>query len=132
MKTYLRAGGVDQRRVIMVLIWNELACGDREAAALLVAINAIFQVVSFAFFAWLYLDALPTWLHLGDAARVMISPLAIALSVLIFLGIPLVAGFLTRVFSERVKGRQWYEGRFLPRIGPIASSRWDATLRPAT
>jgi ACR3 family arsenite transporter len=108
------------RCIAMVLIWNDLACGDREAAALLVAINAIFQVVAFAFLGWLYLDALPTWLHLAGTAQVMISPLAIALSVLIFLGIPLVAGFLTRVFGERAKGREWYEARFLPRIGPIA------------
>ena len=104
----------------MVLIWNELACGDREAAALLVAINAIFQVLAFAFLGWLYLDALPVWLHLGGGAQVAISPLAIALSVLVFFGIPLVAGFLTRIVGERAKGRAWYESRFLPRIGPIA------------
>lgn len=108
------------RCIAMVLIWNDLACGDREAAALLVAVNAIFQVLAFAFLGWLYLQALPAWLHLGHGAVVSISPLSIAGSVLVFLGIPLVAGFLTRTFGERVRGRIWYERRFLPVIGPIA------------
>jgi ACR3 family arsenite transporter len=108
------------RCIAMVLIWNDLACGDREAAALFVAINSIFQVIAFGFLGWLYLDALPVWLHLGGGATVTISPLAIAGSVLIFLGIPLVAGFLTRTFGERARGRVWYESRFLPTIGPIA------------
>jgi ACR3 family arsenite transporter len=108
------------RCIAMVLIWNELACGDREAAALLVAINSIFQVLAFAFLGWLYLDALPVWLHLGDGTAVAISPRTIAGSVLIFLGIPLVAGFLTRSFGEHARGRVWYEKTFLPRIGPIA------------
>jgi len=89
------------RCIAMVLIWNDLACGDREAAALLVAINSIFQVLAFAFLGWLYLDALPAWLHLGNGTVVAISPWSIAGSVLIFLGIPLVAGFLTRALGER-------------------------------
>ncbi len=108
------------RCIAMVLIWNDLACGDREAAALLVAINSLFQVFAFAFFGWLYLDALPVWLHLGGATSVAISPVTIAASVLVFLGIPLVAGYLTRTFGERVRGRAWYESEVLPRIGPVA------------
>jgi ACR3 family arsenite transporter len=108
------------RCIAMVLVWNDLACGDREAAALLVALNSIFQVLAFAFLGWLYLDALPAWLHLGGTTVVAISPWSIAGSVLIFLGIPLVAGFLTRTFGERSRGRVWYEQTFLPVIGPIA------------
>jgi ACR3 family arsenite transporter len=108
------------RCIAMVLVWNDLACGDREAAALLVAINSVFQVVAFAFLGWLYLDALPVWLHLGRETIVAISPIAIAISVLVFLGIPLVAGYLTRTLGERARGRAWYESTFLPRIGPIA------------
>lgn len=108
------------RCIAMVLIWNDLACGDREAAALLVAINSLFQVIAFAFLGWLYLDALPVWLHLGGGTSVAISPATIAISVLVFLGIPLVAGYLTRTLGERARGRAWYEWRFLPTVGPIA------------
>jgi ACR3 family arsenite transporter len=108
------------RCIAMVLIWNDLACGDREAAALLVAINSLFQVLAFAFLGWLYLDALPVWLHFGGGTSVSISPVTIAISVLVFLGIPLVAGYLTRTLGERARGRAWYESRFLPTIGPIA------------
>jgi ACR3 family arsenite transporter len=110
------------RCIAMVLIWNDLACGDREAAAVLVAINSLFQIVAFSLLAWFYLDLLPTWLGLGDGetASVDASPAEIAVSVLVFLGIPLVAGYLTRRIGERRKGREWYESRFLPRIGPFA------------
>ena len=72
------------RCIAMVLVWNDLACGDREAAALLVALNSIFQVLAFAFLGWLYLDALPAWLHLGGGTVVAISPWSIAGSVLFF------------------------------------------------
>ena len=111
------------RCIAMVLIWNELACGDREAAAILVAINAVFQIVAFAGLGYFYLEVLPGWLHLGDGAAgtgLDVSVWEIARSVLIFLGIPLLAGFLTRTFGEKAKGREWYEGTFLPRIGPTA------------
>lgn len=107
------------RCIAMVLIWNDLACGDREAAAVLVALNAVFQIVAYAGLGYFYLRVLPGWLHLKQAA-LDVSVGEIAVSVLIFLGIPLVAGFLTRTFGERVKGRDWYEERFLPRIGPLA------------
>jgi len=107
------------RCIAMVLIWNDLACGDREAAAVLVAINSVFQVIAFAGLGWFYLQVLPGWLGL-ETTSAEFSMAAITVSVLVFLGIPLVAGFLTRTIGEKVKGRDWYEGRFLPKIGPWA------------
>jgi len=107
------------RCIAMVLIWNDLACGDREAAAVLVAINSVFQVFAFGALGWFYLQALPAWLGLPTTSAEF-SIGAIVVSVLIFLGIPLLAGFLTRVVGERAKGRVWYEETFLPKIGPWA------------
>ncbi len=107
------------RCIAMVLIWNDLACGDREAAAVLVFINSVFQVIAFSGLGWFYLQVLPGWLGLPTTG-VDFSVWAIFLSVLVFLGIPLLAGFLTRTVGERAKGRTWYEERFLPRIGPWA------------
>ena len=107
------------RCIAMVLIWNDLACGDREAAAVLVAVNSVFQVIAFGALGWFYLQALPSWLGLPTTSAEF-SIGAIVVSVLIFLGIPLVAGFLTRVVGERAKGRTWYEEMFLPKIGPWA------------
>ncbi|RRR44586.1 ACR3 family arsenite efflux transporter [Mycolicibacter terrae] len=107
------------RCIAMVVIWNDLAHGDREAAAVLVALNAIFQVVMFAVLGWFYLAVLPGWLGLPQAS-IDVSPWQIAKSVVIFLGIPLAAGYLSRRVAERSKGRDWYEVRFLPRIGPWA------------
>ena len=108
------------RCIAMVIIWNDLARGDREAAAVLVALNSLFQVLAFGLLGWFYLDLLPGWLGLGDGGRLDISAGEIALNVVIFLGVPLVAGFLTRRLGERRMGRAAYEGRFLPRIGPWA------------
>lgn len=107
------------RCIAMVIIWNDLACGDREAAAVLVALNSLFQVIAFAGLGWFYLAVLPGWLGL-PTAELDVNPFKIAQSVLIFLGIPLVAGFLTRLLGERAKGRDWYEDRFLPKLGPFA------------
>jgi ACR3 family arsenite transporter len=107
------------RCIAMVLIWNDLSCGDREAAAVLVAINSVFQILAFAALGWFYLHLLPAWLGLSTTSAEF-SVWAIVLSVLVFLGIPLLAGFLTRTIGERRKGRDWYEQRFLPRIGPVA------------
>jgi len=107
------------RCIAMVLIWVDLACGDREAAAILVALNAVFQIVAFAVLGWFYLQVLPGWLGL-HTAHLHASMWQIARSVLVFLGIPLVAGYLTRTIGERRRGREWYESTFLPRIGPAA------------
>ncbi|MBN8205200.1 ACR3 family arsenite efflux transporter [Microbacterium esteraromaticum] len=107
------------RCIAMVIIWNDLACGDREAAAVLVAINSAFQVVAFALLGWFYLTVLPGWLGL-DTQGLDVSIGQIALNVLIFLGVPLVAGFASRYIGERRRGRDWYEQRFLPRVGPWA------------
>ncbi|MFR9673560.1 ACR3 family arsenite efflux transporter [Streptomyces sp. TR02-1] len=108
------------RCIAMVIIWNDLACGDREAAAVLVALNSVFQVLAFGLLGWLYLDLLPGWLGLGEGERLDISMGEIAFNVVVFLGIPLLAGFLTRRIGEKRAGRDAYENRFLPRIGPLA------------
>ncbi|MFF8769782.1 ACR3 family arsenite efflux transporter [Kitasatospora sp. NPDC015120] len=107
------------RCIAMVIIWNDLACGDREAAAVLVALNSVFQVIAFGALGWFYLSVLPGWLGLEQTA-LDVSAWEIAHSVLVFLGIPLAAGYLTRRFGEKARGRTWYEGVLLPRIGPFA------------
>jgi ACR3 family arsenite transporter len=107
------------RCIAMVMIWNDLACGDREAAAVLVLINSVFQVVAFGTLGWFYLQVLPGWLGLATTAADF-SFWAITASVLVFLGIPLLAGFLTRTLGEKARGRDWYEGKFLPKLGPWA------------
>ena len=107
------------RCIAMVLIWNDLACGNRELAAVLVAINSMFQIVAYSLLGYFYLELLPGWLGL-DSKGIDVTVGQIAKSVLIFLGVPLLAGFLTRTLGERAKGTEWYEGRFLPRIGPVA------------
>ncbi|UOQ57020.1 ACR3 family arsenite efflux transporter [Leucobacter allii] len=107
------------RCIAMVVIWNDLACGDREATAVLVAINSVFQVVMFSVLGWFYLTVLPGWLGL-DAQGLEVSVWQIALNVLVFLGVPLVAGFASRWIGERRRGRAWYEERFLPAVGPWA------------
>ncbi|WP_153427309.1 ACR3 family arsenite efflux transporter [Streptomyces alkaliphilus] len=108
------------RCIAMVIIWNDLARGDREAAAVLVALNSVFQVFAFGLLAWFYLDLLPRRLGLGDGEVLDVSAWKIAANVAIFLGVPLLAGFLTRRVGERRMGRERYEERFLPRIGPWA------------
>jgi arsenite transporter len=107
------------RCIAMVIIWNDLACGDREAAAVLVALNSVFQVVAFSALGWFYLVALPGWLGL-DTSGLDVSVWHIALSVLVFLGVPLLAGYASRRIGERTVGRERYENGFLPRIGPWA------------
>jgi ACR3 family arsenite transporter len=107
------------RCIAMVLIWTDLACGDREMAAVLVALNAVFQVLVYAGLGVFYLNMLPGWLHLPTES-LHVSFVAIAVTVVVFLGIPLLAGFLTRTLGERARGQEWYESRLLPRIAPIA------------
>jgi len=107
------------RCIAMVLIWNDLACGSRELGAVLVAINSVFQIVMYSVLGWFYLTVLPSWLGL-DTQSLDVGLWDIARSVLIFLGVPLVAGFLTRTIGEARRGTEWYEQTFLPRIGPVA------------
>ncbi|MGR6919970.1 ACR3 family arsenite efflux transporter [[Actinomadura] parvosata] len=107
------------RCIAMVLIWNDLARGHREAAAVLVALNSLFQVITFGALGWFYLRVLPGWLGLSQST-LAVSAWDIAFYVLVFLGIPLAAGYASRKLGERINGRAWYERRFLPRIGPIA------------
>ncbi len=107
------------RCIAMVLIWNDLACGDREAGALLVAINSVFQILGYALLGTFYLAILPGWLGL-DSQNVEFSTWLITKAVLVFLGIPLVAGYLTRRIGVAKKGREWYDNVFAPKIAPIA------------
>ena len=107
------------RCIAMVLIWNMLARGSGEVAALLVALNAVFQILFYSVLGWLFLTVVPGWL--GSAATEFhVSMWTIAKSVLLFLGLPLVAGALTRVLLVRARGAEWYEQRFLPKVGPVA------------
>jgi ACR3 family arsenite transporter len=103
----------------MVLIWNMLAGGDSEYCAALVALNSVFQIVMYSPLAYLYLKVVPGWLGLQGAA-VNITMWDIAKSVLIFLGIPLAAGIITRFYFLRRKGEEWYETQLMPRLGPTA------------
>jgi len=107
------------RCIAMVLIWNDLSCGDREAAAVLVALNSLFQIVMFSVLGYFYLKVLPGWLGLSTVG-LHLSIGRIAETVAIFLGVPLVAGFLTRTIGERTRGREWYESVLLPWLGPFA------------
>ncbi len=107
------------RCIAMVLIWSELARADREATAVLVAINSLFQIAAYSLLGYFYLTLLPGWLGL-DTQGFEVSLWEVARTVLIFLGVPLVAGYLTRVAGLRRRGREWYERRFVPRVAPVA------------
>jgi arsenical-resistance protein len=107
------------RCIAMVLIWNDLARGDREGAALLVAVNSLFQIAAYSVLGYFYLKMLPGWLGLNQQ-HLDVTLWEIARSVLIFLGVPMAAGYLTRRIGVRTKGEPWYRERFLPRIGPVA------------
>jgi arsenite transporter len=107
------------RCIAMVLVWNVLADGDNEAAAVLVVLNSLFQVLAYALLGYFYLKVLPGWLGLAQQT-LHISLWTIARSVLIFLGVPLAAGFLSYWLGHKTKGEGWYEQKFLPRISPVA------------
>jgi ACR3 family arsenite transporter len=107
------------RCIAMVLIWNSLACGSGELAAVLVALNSVFQILTYSILGWLFLTVVPGWFG-AQTAVVHVTMWAIAKSVLIFLGIPLLAGYLTRRALTGRRGDTWYEHVFVPRIGPLA------------
>jgi len=107
------------RCIAMVLIWNQLACGDGEVAAVLVAVNSVFQIVMYSLLGWLFISEIPSWFG-AEASTLDVSMGEIARNVLIFLGIPLLAGFVTRLTLVRARGREWYDGTFIPKIGPTA------------
>jgi ACR3 family arsenite transporter len=107
------------RCIAMVLIWNDLARGDNQAAAVLVAINSIFQILAYAVLGWFYLEVLPGWLGL-DQQGIDISLWEVTRSVLIFLGIPLLAGYLTRRLARRPGRERWYDEQLLSRLSPVA------------
>ncbi|WP_394674985.1 ACR3 family arsenite efflux transporter [uncultured Chryseobacterium sp.] len=106
------------RCIAMVIVWNDLAKGDREYAALLIALNSIFQVITYSFLVWLFINVLPRKLGLADF-NVRVSVKEITESVMTYLGIPFLAGFTSRYLLIRSKGSEWYNRKFIPRISPV-------------
>ena len=106
------------RCIAMVIVWNDLAGGNREYGALLVALNSVFQILAYSFYAWLFINFLPNVLGLGDF-NIHVPMNEVARSVFLYLGIPFLMGFLSRYFLVKSKGKEWYNRKFIPFISPI-------------